>query len=136
MTEPTSIPDPERGTPFTVSAAPADAGAVGFRLEGELDLQGVATLDAATSELAPGARAVIDLRELAFMDSSGVAALIKLDQRLRMQGGSVRCVVAPEGPVRKLVELTQLGEMLDVTEEPVAPAGVDPESGVDPAGGG
>ena len=136
MTEPTSTPDPERGTPFAVNIAPAAGGAVGFRLEGELDLQGVATFEAAVAELAPDARAVVDLRELDFMDSSGVAALIRLEQRLRPAGGAVRCVVAPEGPVRKLIELTQLGEMLEVVEELAAVAGPDPESGVDTDGVG
>ena len=78
---------------------------------------------------------MVDLRDLVFMDSSGVAALIKLDRRLRAEGGSVRCLVAPEGPVRKLVDLTQLGEMLEVVEEPAVAAGVESEPGVDADGG-
>jgi anti-sigma B factor antagonist len=127
--------DPERGTPFTVSAAPAAAGAPGLRLEGELDLQGVPIFEAAAAGLAPDARVDVDLRELAFMDSSGVAALIKLDQRLRPGGGGVRCLVPPDGPVRKLVELTQLGEVLEVAEAPAA-AGIDPESRVREDAGG
>jgi anti-anti-sigma factor len=132
MAATSSTPEP----PFTVSVAPAEGGAIGLRLEGELDLGGVAAFDAATAELASDALAEVDLRELAFMDSSGVAALIKLDLRLREGGGSVRCVVAPDGPVRKLVDLTQLGEMLEVVEAPAGSTGTDPESGVDPGGEG
>ncbi len=89
-------------------------------MEGELDLQGVPTLEAALADLAPDARVVVDLRDLAFMDSSGVAALIRLDLALRPEGGSICCVVAPEGPVRKVVDLTRLGEMMEIAEEPPA----------------
>ena len=134
MTLPSSH-DPDRGTPFTVSVVPAAAGETGLRLEGELDLQGVATLEAAAADVAPGSRLEIDLRELAFMDSSGVAALIQLDLRLREGGGGLRCVVPPDGPVRKVVDLTQLGEFLEVADAP-AGAGTDPESRVREDGGG
>ena len=101
-----------------MTVAPAEDGAVGLRLGGELDLGAIAALETAVAELAPDARVEVDLRELEFMDSSGVAALIQLDLRQRAGGGSVRCVVPPDGPVRKLVDLTQLGEMLEVVEAP------------------
>jgi len=117
MTQPTPS-EPERGERFTVAVAPAEDGAVGIRLGGELDLGAIPAFEAALGELAPDARAEVDLRELEFMDSSGVAALIQLDLRQRAGGGSVRCVVAPNGPVRKVVDLTRLAEMLEVVEAP------------------
>ncbi len=136
MTDSSPPPGPEQGAPFAVVVTPAEAGAVGLRLEGELDLGAVAAFEAAAEGLAPDAVAEVDLRPLEFMDSSGVAALIKLDLRLREGGGAVRCLVAPEGPVRKVVDLTRLGDVLDVVEAPAVSTGSNPESGVDTGGGG
>jgi anti-sigma B factor antagonist len=53
-------------------------------LSGELDLTGTPRLSAClTDVLASAWLVVVDLRELTFMDSSGVAAIIAADKRAR-----------------------------------------------------
>lgn len=83
--------------------------AQGFTLCGELD---VASCDDLHRALATSARSVIvDLSELTFCDSSGVAALVTAKRQAEATG---RCfsLVKPSPTVRRVFELLGLGEEL------------------------
>lgn len=56
---------------------------------------------------------VIDLSNVAFMDSSGLATLVQLFKRVRIGQGDVRlCGLQPE--VRHLFELTRLDRVFEI----------------------
>jgi anti-sigma B factor antagonist len=75
---------------------------------GELDLATVPSIDAEVAELrARGVTSIVlDLREVSFMDSTGVRLLLQLDAESRADGFSFAIVDAVEGPVRRILELT------------------------------
>jgi anti-sigma B factor antagonist len=90
---------------------------------GELDMATVetlrATLDAAIAEallaaldgFETGARLVLDLRRLSFIDSTGLHLLVALDRRARHDGFQLT-LVAPAPPVDRAIELCGLREVL------------------------
>jgi anti-sigma B factor antagonist len=56
---------------------------------------------------------VIDLSQVPFMDSSGLATLVQLFKRVRIGHGDVRlCGLQPE--VRRIFELTRLDRVFDI----------------------
>jgi anti-sigma B factor antagonist len=74
---------------------------------GELDLGTVQQLETQIDELRSGgfATIVLDLRELTFMDSTGLRLLLELDAESRADGFRF-AIIDREGPVRRLLELT------------------------------
>lgn len=54
---------------------------------------------------------VVDLREVEFMDSSGLQILLSTQRRLSRASRRLT-VVCDEGPVRRVIELTRLAEIL------------------------
>lgn len=87
-------------------------------LDGELDMATVPDLEALTSKLCvEGAELVLDLRELAFMDSTGLQAVL----RTRAMCGERRCgfSMIPGPPaVQRLFELTGLESLLPFIKPP------------------
>jgi anti-anti-sigma factor len=57
--------------------------------------------------------AVVDLRQVRFMDSTGVHHLLKLQRRLARQGRSLTVMCAP-GPVYRILESLGLIETLNL----------------------
>jgi len=58
-------------------------------------------------------RLVIDLSQVKFMDSSGLATLVQVFKRVRAGNGEVRlCSLQP--PVRRIFELTRLDRAFDI----------------------
>ena len=88
-----------------------------IRLAGELDLNRVRELRASFSEALGDAstRPVIDASEVTFMDSTALATLVHLAQRMRRQGRSLALVVG-EGPVKDLLELTGMTDRFLLAE--------------------
>lgn len=72
---------------------------------GEIDLASAGKLQAAIAELTSQV-VTVDLRGVEFIDSSGLAMLIKEHDRLGESGGELRLVVQVKGPVARLFELT------------------------------
>src|SRR3954470_22495498 len=97
---------------------------------GELDLATVdtlrSTLDAAIAEtlhialngFETGARLVLDLRGLSFIDSSGLHLLVALDERAQRDGFQLT-LLAPAAPVDRAIQLCGLDQILPFA----APAG-------------
>lgn len=56
---------------------------------------------------------VIDLAGVAYMDSSGVASLVKLLSRTRRKGVSLK-LVAPSQKVRNIFEITRLDTVFEI----------------------
>jgi anti-anti-sigma factor len=83
-------------------------------LAGEID---IATIDGVRTAYdhalaGPGRELWVDLSAVEFMDSTGIAAL--LDLRRRADDGREVVVVCPDGPVRRLLELTGLDQLMGV----------------------
>ena len=89
-------------------------------LSGEVDADLALELREATADAeATGLPIEIDAHHVTFMDSSGIAFLARIATRSTER---VRVVRAPE-TVRFLLEVTRIGELLDVVpDEPAAPA--------------
>ena len=59
---------------------------------------------------------VLDMADLSYIDSSGLALLLETRRQMQENGRSVRIrSIAPQ--VRKLLQLTQLGELFGLPEE-------------------
>ncbi len=87
--------------PFVVEVTPGPAGWV-VRVAGELDLATVPDLDACLVALDDDA--VIDLAELRFTDSTGIAALLRGHLRAVKRGGSF-VLRSPTDRVVKVLEI-------------------------------
>jgi anti-anti-sigma factor len=89
-------------------------------VRGELDLATAPELEQALLErLDAGQAVVLDLRDLEFMDSSGLAVLVTAHGRAA-DGGPKFAIVRPaEGSeVAKILEIAGIGQHLHVVEEP------------------
>ena len=90
-------------------------------LEGELDLASVGLLETEIARARDGGQArdgiALDLRELEFMDSSGLRALVMTDTRLREEGLRLRLIRGTE-PVQRVFEITRMTERLDFVDDP------------------
>ena len=86
----------------------ADGETLHVTLVGEFDLSSIdAFRDAIEHSDAPWKEAKIDMRDVVFMDSSGLQALVSLNNRAQERGLSVT-LVRPSHPVARLLELTGL----------------------------
>jgi anti-anti-sigma factor len=85
---------------------------------GELDIASEApAATALEAAIADGGVVVADLRELAFLDSTGVRVLLTADLHAKERG--VRFgVVRGEGMVRKLLEVTRIDQRFPVVDDP------------------
>ena len=100
--------------PLDVTVAHTPYGAL-VAIAGELDMATVPRVSAAL-EAEPAASAgavVIDLAGVTFMDSTGIAALVKLEHGLAARAGRM-AIACPEGPARLLLDVTGLAEQLAV----------------------
>ena len=77
--------------------------------KGELDISATPRLSTvlAMASAARGGRLVLDLSEVTFIDSTALGTILKAAAQLE-EGGTSLAVVAPEGPVRRLLEMTNL----------------------------
>src|SRR5918999_5498285 len=76
---------------------------------GELDMSATPRLSTvlAMACASPGGRLVLDLSEVSFVDSTALGTILKAAAQLD-EAGTNLAVVAPEGPVRRLLEMTNL----------------------------
>ena len=88
-----------------------------IRLNGELDHHAarevIRSIDQWIEQALP-VRTVLDLEELTFMDSSGIAVVIRAKRRMETLGGSLTVVNIPRQAARVL-ETAGLGKYLDLT---------------------
>ncbi|GAY07432.1 STAS domain-containing protein [Pseudonocardia sp. N23] len=62
-----------------------------------------------------GADVVIDLAEVSFCDSSGLAALLSAHRRTSRRGGTV-VLRSPQGPMRRILRLTGVEVLFEIEE--------------------
>jgi anti-anti-sigma factor len=84
------------------------------RAVGVVDLATVAVLDGPLNELRASGftQIAIDLREVTFMDSTGLQLLVRWRRQSHAEGFDLQIEVDPEGPVARVVELTGLQDVL------------------------
>jgi anti-anti-sigma factor len=88
-------------------------------VSGEIDADLAPDLqEAAADAEATGLPIEVDAQHVTFMDSSGIAFLARLASR---SAARVRIIRAPD-PVRFLLEVTRIGELLDLVDDDVATA--------------
>jgi anti-sigma B factor antagonist len=105
---------PEALPPLDVEVAPAPYGAI-LSIAGELDIATVPRVRGALASpaVAGADTVVVDLTEVTFMDSTGLAAVLELERELTARGG--RLVIAcPEGPARLLLDVTGVAARLEL----------------------
>jgi anti-sigma B factor antagonist len=86
-------------------------------LSGELDLRAVGELEAALATAGDDARLCLDLTALEFIDSTGLATVIRAHQTLTGGGGAFAVVCNVAGPVRRTFETTGLMALLIVVAD-------------------
>ncbi|MBN9619592.1 MAG: STAS domain-containing protein [Actinobacteria bacterium] len=84
---------------------------------GEVDVYSAPTLDERLSELQRGgdARLVVDLREVGFLDSTGLGVLVEARASAAEQGGAMP-IVCNQERVRKLFTITGLDGVFSIHE--------------------
>ena len=92
----------------------SEEGPLLLRLRGELDFGSASSMSRYLGELDAGGTLVLDLRDLEFMDSSGLAAILAARQRAAIAGGTLH-LIEPTGNVRALLERTGLLAVLAAT---------------------
>ena len=100
---------------------------------GELDISATPRLSTvlAFASTKPGGRLVLDLSEVTFLDSTALGTILKAAAKLD-ESGSRLAVVAPEGPVRRLLEMTNLTQRFRVYATRDAALAADGAPGVAP----
>jgi anti-anti-sigma factor len=106
-------------SPFSVTVAEAD-GRVVVTFTGELDL--ATAPEAETAIVGPvtgGRHAIVDLRGLEFMDSTGVRVLVAAHRAAAEHGGRLSLVrPQPESPVSRVLAISGLDTVLDLVDGP------------------
>jgi anti-anti-sigma factor len=88
------------------------------RLDGELDMAGTFILEPALDELIadpPSEEVLFDLRGLEFVDSTGLTAIIGVNERLRQAGVATRFVRGSED-VQRIFAIAGFDDVLDFTD--------------------
>jgi anti-anti-sigma factor len=90
-------------------------------LTGELDLAGAAALEQEVAALQAGT-VVLDLRGLAFMDSSGLRAIVTASHRVQAAGRRF-ALVPGAAQVMRVFDITRMRERLEFVADPRAVSG-------------
>src|SRR4051794_31960495 len=88
-------------------------------LAGELDIATASRIEEAlrAAEEAAPALLVLDLRQLSFMDSTGLRTILGADARAREAGRRVVVVQGDEN-IRRVFEVTRLYERVEIVDDP------------------
>jgi anti-anti-sigma factor len=102
---------------FRVDVSSEDGAAV-IAVAGELDLATSPALEEQFERVmgGPATLVVIDLRELEFMDSTGLSVIIRAHQRAE-QGGHRLGIVNGSRQVRRLLSLTGVADRLVIVDD-------------------
>jgi anti-sigma B factor antagonist len=87
-------------------------------IRGEVDLSNATEVRDAIGQIASADVTVIvvDLSETGYLDSSGIAMLFRLAERLGHRRQELRLVVPPDSPLRAALELTNLPQTIPVQD--------------------
>ena len=101
---------------LSLETSVADRTAV-IALSGELDLAGAAALEQELERLEAADVVVLDLRGVAFMDSSGLRVIALTSQRAQERGRRLALVPGPQ-QVMRVFEITRMRERLEFVGDP------------------
>jgi anti-anti-sigma factor len=104
--------------PFEVDVERGDGRAL-VRVSGEFDLAATQAVEDALLSVEDEANRVIvlDLREVTFLDSTGLRAITSADHRAREAGHELKIVRGPE-QVQKLLYVTGMDKILPLVDDP------------------
>jgi anti-sigma B factor antagonist len=87
------------------------------RLRGELDLAGAQLFEETIEQLATAGagRVILDLRELEFLDSSGLRLIMRLHKQLGQASAELLLVRGPNS-VQRIFALTRVDQVLDFVD--------------------
>jgi anti-anti-sigma factor len=87
-----------------------------IRIHGEVDISNDARVLAAMEEAVPqgAVRIVVDLTHTTYLDSAGLALLLRLGERLQGRRQHLTLVVPVGSPVRAVLELTGLPRVISL----------------------
>ena len=99
----------------------SEDGMVCLALTGEFDLSNASEVEDALKEIERDRPPllVLDLRELTFMDSTGLRVMVSADARARDDSRRLAIVQGPE-PVHRVFRITGLDDHLELVESPEA----------------
>jgi anti-anti-sigma factor len=117
MTDSMRSRTPGDGAAFTVDVERRPEGVVVVHLHGELDMANAADLVELLGRAGgtPPLPVVVDLSELAFVDSSGLNALVTASRSVEEAGGSI-VFAQPSAHVSRLLEIVGLPETVRFDE--------------------
>jgi anti-anti-sigma factor len=103
---------------FGISVS-SDDGRTHIAPTGELDIATTPALEQAIAEATakPGAELVLDLRELTFMDSTGLRTLAQTNARAEEDGFTLSIVRGPR-QIERVLEISGLGALLPLVDAP------------------
>jgi len=104
---------------FDVEVLEREGGGVTLALSGELDLSTIERLDQVVASRVDGKPelVVLDLRDLVFLDSTGLRLVLRLHASLRDVGGRL-VLIKGSRRVQRVFELTQATEVLEIVQGP------------------
>ena len=111
--------EPSRARPQLAVSRSAQDGAQVIELTGELDLGSIHELDDALAATDRAGVVCVDLSGLAFIDSTGLAGIVRAHQSAEEHGGAL-VVVAPGGAARRTLETSGLLALLRVFDDRAA----------------
>jgi anti-sigma B factor antagonist len=111
----------QRYTPFALSVTQSD-GKLTLVVVGELDLESAEKLKHDVTELRPAGTTeiVLDLRQLDFIDSSGLRALLALRDESRGNGNALT-LIPPAPTVRRVFEITGTSDLFEWRDDRAKP---------------
>lgn len=104
--------------PFTVEVSKL-GGTATVTVAGELDAATLVQFEAALPPVAQGGGIILDLRRLAFIDSSGIRVLMTLDVRARNEGWTLAIIQQP-GAVQRVLDVCRVHERIRTVGDPAA----------------
>lgn len=95
------------------------SGTTTLHLRGELDLNSSVFLRSCLSAIAESGEEhlVIDVRDLEFIDNSGIRAIGREARRIREHGGDV-VVLGPRGATRAMFDLLGISQLVTIEDAP------------------
>ncbi len=102
------------GNPLHISDRTTPDGPV-VVVEGEIDVASAPALEKHLEEVPASGDLTVDLRQVGFLDSTGIGVLVGAQQRRREQGGRVRLVIDTDR-LRRLFEITGLTGVFEIVD--------------------
>jgi anti-anti-sigma factor len=110
--------DQEKGLKLTLESLPGGAGGIRAMVKGQLTWPHIRQFQSDINRiLASGCKYIeIDLSDLTYLDSSGLAAFLPLNERFKQAQGSLK-IIHPRRIIRHLFTSAHLDMVLDIGPE-------------------